>query len=279
MQIYGDFQILRLEPLQKFFIIRKKTRVPAVAGPAAFYICGIRTRNTGKLFFQIYPVPVHINRGNGKRDAFLRKALHQIYIFLLCISLIPAPPVSERETRDQRHTAGKAQKITHCRAVIMAINENIKILFFICARRYRAVRIQDKRIGVIQNSGAGSGDDTFSERNGANSAVQRSVCTLQIAGMQIFNFFTAGNGICHPTGFTFHANAVLAGADYQIAVLLFEFKNRRIKIPVPNLLRGAVRKHAVFGIFHSIQSFREHADTDPAVYNRVFFCRFRRKIQ
>ena len=156
-----------MQEIQKAPVIGEKLGVPAVSGPSVwpkqrsrFIVSCIR-----KLLFNIYPMPIHINRGYGKRDIVFLKFKHQVLIFVLCIRLIAAPPVTESKTRHQRHLARNFIKSIDRTYIIGAVCKHINIAFFREARSDFSVFTHKQRLAVIKYGSSVTRDNSVFERN------------------------------------------------------------------------------------------------------------------
>ena len=95
VQIQGNVQSPVMQPRQKFLWLWKKFTVPCIPCPAGTI-----------LWVNLCQVPIHIHNSNRKRHLLFFKLLHQFLIGFRCVTVVTAPPVSKREPRQQRHTAG-----------------------------------------------------------------------------------------------------------------------------------------------------------------------------
>lgn len=110
-------------------------------------------------------MPIHINRGYGKRDIVFFKFKHQVLIFALCIRLIAAPPVTESKTRHQRHLARNFIKSIDRAYIIGAVCKHINIAFFREARSDFSVFTHKQRLAVIKYGSSVTRDNSVFERN------------------------------------------------------------------------------------------------------------------
>ena len=98
--------------------------VPRVAGPSGSIL---RVDIVDQM-------PVHVDDGRGERQAFLLEAIDKLQILGFRVPVVAAPPVAEREARQQRRRAGELVEVLHGFDVPMAVSEDIQILAGVLAR-------------------------------------------------------------------------------------------------------------------------------------------------
>ncbi len=88
VQVNRDHPVVVLQPLQEAAWIREEIKVPRITRPTA----PVSFRNIGD-------VPVHVDDTDRERNIFRLEACHQILVFLLTITPVATPPVTEYLTR------------------------------------------------------------------------------------------------------------------------------------------------------------------------------------
>ena len=142
MHIQCNLHIVLMQPGHKSFWIREEVFVPGISCPAASV-------------FRIYIVnnmPVHINNSYRERQFFVFKTFYQFFIFILCVTMITAPPVTKCISWQQRLFSTQIIEIFQTFQITMSISEEIQILAISLSRTYPSVFCQCHRMTVIHNS-------------------------------------------------------------------------------------------------------------------------------
>ena len=143
MNIERRLQTVRMKPGKKFPVVREKILVPGVAGPAA-----------AVFRVDIDKMPVHVNNRDGQRNPVSLKMLNQVFILLLRVLVIPAPPVSECKSWNQRLMSRQMIVICKSLAVIVPIAEEIQISIPRRSGRNRPVLMHQHRMAVVDHGKA-----------------------------------------------------------------------------------------------------------------------------
>ena len=138
--IQAHLQPMVMEPPHKTFRIRKKLPVPGIACPPV-PILGVN----------IHQMPVHIDHRHRQGDPFLFKAPHQVFIFLLCIFMVPAPPVAKHKPGKQGRMPAEMVEIPQALFVSMPIAKKVKVHRFLAPLPYPAFFQEGNGAAVIQN--------------------------------------------------------------------------------------------------------------------------------
>ena len=165
MKIEGNAEITVFEFLEKFTVIGKQVRIPAVSGPSAAF--------DTEFFFDFDPVPVHINRCDCQRNIFRGKPVHKRKIFFIGICVISAPPHTESKSRNKRSRRAYHIKGTHCLSVIFAVSKNIEVPAAF-SRFETAVFIYQKAFAVVIKESAFCRDKPFFKMNVISFPVKSS---------------------------------------------------------------------------------------------------------
>ena len=256
-----------MEVIHKPFRIREKFFIPCIAGPA------------GAIFrIDIHQMPVHIDNGNGKRNPFLIKTVHQLQIAFLGIFIITAPPVAQSIPGKHGCLAAKIIKILQTFQKVQAISPEINILYPLFPGTYPAFLGQDQRGGIIQNRKAVSGNQTGTQFTGAVNGIQGSGRTFQIMDrIPVMPYIISRTGIPRymnpkPPGIKFFfiiGKSEPPCQDFQLLRSILHLIIHCGKISVDNSLCGPILKNTVFTVLQADQSLCEHCNTVILTLNDI----------
>ena len=140
MHIQSDFHISFVKPVHKLLGIREKLPVPGISGPTASI-----------LRINIHQMPVHIYYSYRKRDLLPLKAFHQLFVFLLRIFVITAPPVSKHPAGQKGRPAAEIIQILNCLLIPVPITEEIEIYAVLRTHFHPSVLRDCHTAAVIHN--------------------------------------------------------------------------------------------------------------------------------
>ena len=132
MQIHGNCQSPVLQITEKLTIIRKQCFIKSITGPSFSPELAVGCCILRDIFNQM---PIHIYGRNRQWNLFVRKLIHQIDIFLLTISIITGPPVTQRVFWQQRRKSGQFIEFPQTTQIILAKRKDIKIRYTLLTRR------------------------------------------------------------------------------------------------------------------------------------------------
>ena len=181
MHIQRDFEPTLVQIAQQRLVVGEQLPVPRVSGPAGA-ILRVDVVDT---------MPVHVDHGCGERNAFAFEPVHEIEVLVLGIPVVAAPPVAERETRQQRRRPGESVEVLYCFGVASTIAEEVQVGFLMvsrrdpCAERIRLavslIRQYDHiRRGIIEYRPAVSRNNPISQRDLAICLVKRARGAFEI---------------------------------------------------------------------------------------------------
>ena len=132
MYVQCNFHIMFMQPAHEAFWIREEVLIPGISCPSAsvFWI------------HVVNQMPVHIHHCYREWQLFIFKTLYQFFIFFFCISMITAPPVTERISWKQRLFSAQIIKIFQTIQITMSISEEIQIFTTSLSRCYPAIFCQ-----------------------------------------------------------------------------------------------------------------------------------------
>ena len=169
MYIQCDLHISAVKPVHKLFWVREKLTVPGISGPAA-----------SVFRINIHQMPVHIHNGHREGNPLPLKTLHQLLVFLLCVSVIAAPPVSEHPSGQQWCSAAEIVEVLYCLLIPVAIAEEIEINTSLRTQVHPSILCNCHTAAVIHNGKSVSRHHTAFQRNSPVRLVQSACCSSQI---------------------------------------------------------------------------------------------------
>ena len=140
--------------------VGKQLPVPCVACPAA-------------AMGHVGQMPVHVDDRHRQGDFFLGELFHQRQIAFLGIAVKTAPPVAQRPSGQQRGRAGQAVEIPQAGGIIVAVTEEIQVLFRIVPGAKRAVLPQNHGAAVVQHRKTVSRNQPIPHGNFSVRLIQR----------------------------------------------------------------------------------------------------------
>ena len=170
MKIQGRLHSVRVQPVHKLLRIREQGRVPGIAGPAA-PVSGIHL---------LHQMPVHVNDRDRKRNPFLLKAFHKLFIFRLIIPVITAPPVAEHKAGQQRLLSAQMIESLQAIEISVSVSPEIEIDGFPAARRDRTVRQDRHGTGIVHHGKPGFRHQSGFQRDGSVRRIKGTGCAAQV---------------------------------------------------------------------------------------------------
>ncbi len=141
--------------------VGEQVAVPGVAGPAA-----------AVARVDVDEVPVHVQHRHRQRDALGGEAVHQAEVLVGGVGVVAAPPVAQREARQQRLRAGQVVEGAQRGAVVAAVGEDVEVEGVRAARRDPAVVGEQHRGAVVVAGHAVAGEHAGLQRDGAVGLVE-----------------------------------------------------------------------------------------------------------
>ena len=117
VKIQTYFHSMFMQPCKKSLRFREIFFIPCVACPGASVF----------RVHLIYKMPVHIHYAYGKRNFLLLKTGDKSFVAFFCISVVTAPPVSQRESWKHGRFSCKSVKIPQSFLIIISIGKEINI--------------------------------------------------------------------------------------------------------------------------------------------------------
>ena len=152
--------------------VGEQRALPAVAGPARAVLLGHR----------VHAVPVHVEHGDGERQALGVEAVHQLEVGVRAVAVVAAPPVAERPAREHGRAAGHGVERLQRGRVVVAVGEHVDVDAAVLARAHPAVVLEQERARVVERGDAAARDDARLELGPAVDLVQRARGAAQVAG-------------------------------------------------------------------------------------------------
>ena len=115
MHVERGLEPLAMQFVEELHMVGEQLVVPRVTGPAG----------TVLRVDAVDEMPIHVDHGRGERDAFALEPVHERQIFGLRVLVVAAPPVAERESRQQRLRSGELVEVLHGFDIAMRVAEEI----------------------------------------------------------------------------------------------------------------------------------------------------------
>ena len=273
MKIQGRLHSVRVQPVHKLLRIREQGRVPGIAGPAA-PVSGIHL---------LHQMPVHVNDRDRKRNPFLLKAFHKLFIFRLIIPVITAPPVAEHKAGQQRLLSAQMIESLQAIEISVSVSPEIEIDGFPAARRDRTVRQDRHGTGIVHHGKPGFRHQSGFQRDGSVRRIKGTGCAAQVTQFVPITpqplRRTAARHADHQAArrklLFIVMNLHRSRKDVDPVFVSGNMIVRCLKVTIQNLLRRPVLELAVFTVFKADQRFREDADAVVLSGNHRFRVGFR----
>ena len=117
VHVERDLHALLVQPRHEALRIGEEVLVPRVAGPAG----------TVLRVHVVDEMPVHVDHGGGERNAFLLEPFDERHVFGFGVAVVAAPPVAEREARQQRGRPGQTVEVVHGLTVTVSVGEQVEV--------------------------------------------------------------------------------------------------------------------------------------------------------
>ena len=128
MQIDCDLQPVLMHPIQKFFRIREKLLIECISGPSS-----------SVTLLYIGNMPINIQNTYRKRNVSLKEIFNDFLVFISCVSVVSAPPVSQSIARQHRYFTGQTEKIAQAVKMMLTICKKIRIFYTVRSFIYPTV--------------------------------------------------------------------------------------------------------------------------------------------